>query len=144
MCNPTWTSVPLVGYNMAAALSRHPDLDVTLATQVRNELALADDPINRTARVEYIDTEYIAAPFHRLSKLLRAGKQFGWTIDTASMWPSYVAFEKQIARRFAREFERHEFDVIHRLTPLSPTIPSPLAGLTSIPMMFGPVNGLAV
>ena len=38
-CNPTWTSVPLVGYQVARALAARQDLDVTLATHVRNRPA---------------------------------------------------------------------------------------------------------
>ncbi|QVL34520.1 glycosyltransferase family 4 protein [Telmatocola sphagniphila] len=141
MCNPSWTSVPLIGYNLAAALARHPHLEVTLATQIRNRIALEGDPIHRHARVEYVDTEYIAKPFHKLATLLRGGKQLAWTIDTAMMWPSYVTFEKAVRRKFAREFEQQKFDIIHRLTPVTPTLPSPLAKSVSIPMLVGPMNG---
>lgn len=141
MCNPSWTSVPLVGYNMAAGLARHPGLDVTVATQVRNRAALEGDPLHDLARVEYIDTEFVAAPFHRVSKLLRRGQSLGWSIDTALMWPSYVAFEKLLHRRYAKELARGGFDIIHRLTPLSPTLSGPLAAAVPVPMVIGPING---
>src|SRR4051794_26633628 len=90
MCNPAWTSVPLVGYNFARALAARPELDVTIATQVRNEPALRDDPLCDLADVHFIDSEHIAGPIHRLAKLLRGGAKAAWTIDTASMWPSYL------------------------------------------------------
>ncbi len=35
-CNPAWSSVPLVGYNMATALARRPELDVTVVSHIRN------------------------------------------------------------------------------------------------------------
>lgn len=141
MCNPDWTSVPLVGYNLARALASRPELDVTLVTQVRNEPSLRSDPLSRMADVHYIDTEMVAAPIHRLATLLQGGPGMSWTIDTASMWPRYLMFERAVLERFRRRLMRGEFDVIHRITPLSPVFPSPLAGWTKTPMLIGPLNG---
>lgn len=140
-CNPTWTSVPLVGYQFARALAARPDLDVTLATHVRNRPALTTDPIRDLARISYIDNEWLARPLHRLSRLVRGGQGLSWTIDTAMAWPAYMAFEKQLFRRFERQLTSGGFDLIHRITPLSPTIGSPLAALTNVPMLIGPLNG---
>ncbi len=141
MCNPNWTSVPLVGYQLARALAEHPKLEVTLVTQVRNRSALEGDPINEHARVIIIDSEFVAKPVYKLSKFFRGGDKLSWTIDTAMMWPSYVVFEQLLERIFRQKLKSGAFDLIHRLTPLSPTIPSPLANMTKVPMIFGPVNG---
>src|SRR2546423_11873733 len=73
-CNPTWTSVPLVGYNLARALADRPDLDITLVSHVRNRPALEADPIAGLARLAFIDNEYISRPFYLASRLLRGGK----------------------------------------------------------------------
>jgi glycosyltransferase involved in cell wall biosynthesis len=140
-CNPTWTSVPLVGYQFARALAARHDLDVTLATHVRNQPALAEDPLSGLARVCYIDNEWLARPLHRLSGLVRGGRGLSWTIDTAMAWPAYMAFEHQLRRRLERELAHREFDIIHRVTPLTPTMGSPLAAMTDIPMLVGPLNG---
>jgi glycosyltransferase involved in cell wall biosynthesis len=140
-CNPTWTSVPLVGYQIAKALAARPDLEVTVATHVRNRAALAEDPLSQLARVCYIDNEWLARPLHRLSSLVRGGRGLSWTIDTAMAWPAYMAFEYQLYRRLERELARGEFDLIHRVTPLTPTMGSPLTGLTDVPMLVGPLNG---
>ena len=91
-CNPTWTSVPLVGYQLAKALAARPDLEVTLATHVRNRPALAEDTLSDLARVCYVDNEWLAKPLHRLSRLVRGGQGLSWTIDTAMAWPAYMAF----------------------------------------------------
>jgi glycosyltransferase involved in cell wall biosynthesis len=141
MCNPAWTSVPLVGYNLARALANRPELDVTLVTQIRNEPALRDDRIAQTAKVRFIDSEFVAAPIYFLAKLLRGGTGKAWTLDTASMWPSYLMFEHIVNQRYRRQLESGEFDLIHRITPLSPIFPSPLAGWTDVPMLIGPLNG---
>ena len=140
-CNPQWTSVPLVGYNMTRALAARADLKLTVVTHVRNRPALSGDPLGCLADVHFLDTEWIAKPLHRLSRWLRGGEGLGWTIDTALAWPSYIAFEHEVFRTFGPRLDRGEFDLIHRVTPLSPTIGSPLAGLTDVPMVVGPLNG---
>ena len=141
MCNPSWTSVPLVGYNLARALANCPDLDVTLVTQVRNEGDLRGDPLSRNAEVHYIDSEIVAAPLHRLATLLPGAAGRSWTLSTASMWPHYLMFERLVFERFRRPLLQGEFDLIHRITPLSPIFPSPLSGWTETPMLIGPLNG---
>src|SRR5262245_35045525 len=141
MCNPAWTSVPLVGYNFARALAAHPALEVTLVTQIRNRPYLEEDPIRKDAEVCFINTEVLAKPFHLLSKLLRGGNRLAWTIDTALMWPGYVLFEHLARQRFARDLANGRFDLVHRITPVSPTIPSPMAATVRTPFILGPING---
>jgi glycosyltransferase involved in cell wall biosynthesis len=140
-CNPTWTSVPLVGYNLARALAARPDLRVTLVTHVRNRDGINTSDLPRLADIVYIDNEFIARPVYRLARLIRGGDQLGWTIDTAMAWPSYVVFEHMLRAKLGRRMQRGEFDLIHRITPLSPTAVSPLAGTTTVPMIAGPLNG---
>jgi glycosyltransferase involved in cell wall biosynthesis len=140
-CNPTWTSVPLVGYNFARALAARPDLRVTLVSQVRNRPALLADPIAQLARLHFIDNEWVAAPLYRLATRIRGGQALAYTIDTAMAWPSYMIFEKQLFHQLGRRLRLGEFDLIHRVTPLTPTQGSPLAALTAVPMLMGPLNG---
>ena len=140
-CNPTWTSVPLVGYNFARALSRRSDLDITLLSHVRNRAALEADPIAASVRLRFVDNEWLARPLYRFSRVLRGGDKLSWTIDTAMAWPSYMVFEKEAYREYGRQLRRGEFDLIHRVTPLSPTMGSPLASLAEVPMIVGPLNG---
>lgn len=140
-CNPEWTSVPLVGYNFARALAENPGLDVTLVSHVRNQAALQRDPIADTARLVFINNEWIAKPLYTLGRLLRGGKSLGWTTNMAVNWPAYVAFELQAARTLRQELDAGQFDIIHRITPVSPTMPSALATKTDVPMVIGPLNG---
>jgi glycosyltransferase involved in cell wall biosynthesis len=140
-CNPLWTSVPLVGYNMARALALRPDYRVTLATHVRNRPELEADPLARRADLHFIDNEYLARPLHRLGLLMRGGASLSWTIETALAWPSYMLFEAELFHHFRREFRDGAFDLIHRVTPLTPTIGGPLAGQVDVPMIVGPLNG---
>lgn len=140
-CNPTWTSVPLVGYNLARALAARPDLRITLVTHIRNREGINTSDIGKHAEVVYIDNEFIARPVYQFARLLRGGDQLGWTIDTAMAWPSYVVFEQILWLKLARRLRRGDFDLIHRVTPLSPTAVSPLAAKTEVPMIAGPLNG---
>jgi glycosyltransferase involved in cell wall biosynthesis len=141
-CNPAWASVPLVGYNFARALARHPRLDVTLATQIRNSGNLDGDVLTATARVEYIDTEWVARGMYKLGRRLRGGEGLAWTIDTALSVPGYYAFEREVLRRFRSELTGPEgFHLVHRITPVNPVTPSPLVSKIAKPMVIGPLNG---
>ena len=140
-CNPEWTSVPLVGFNMAQALAGRDDLDVALVTHIRNREALHRHSLSQQIEIQYIDNEWIAGPLYKFGKLLRGGWSLGWTTNMAVNWPAYIAFEKQVSKKFRDRLKSGEFDVIHRITPVSPTLPSALSTLTDVPMMIGPLNG---
>lgn len=138
-CNPSWTSVPLVGYNFVRALSERPELELTLVTHIRNRDALEKSGLTARVSTWFIDNEWLARPLYLLGKLLRGGQALSWTIDTAMAWPSYMVFENAVHRKLQRRNAR--FDLIHRITPLTPTMGSPLAALTETPMLLGPLNG---
>jgi glycosyltransferase involved in cell wall biosynthesis len=140
-CNPSWTSIPLEGYQYARALSRHPDLQVTVATHVRNRHAIEEQPIEGVELVHFVDNEFLARPLHRIGRLLRGGDGLSWTTEVAMAWPSYMVFERMVHRRFASALNRGEFDLVHRVTPVTPTMGSPLSGMTRVPMVVGPLNG---
>lgn len=137
-CNPEWTSVPLVGFNLYDALRRK--ADVTLVTQIRNRAALSRrlDPENK---VVYIDSEALAGPFRRLANVLRIRRGLGWTTKQAVMWLPYLYFEYLTFIEFQRRLRRGEYDLVHRITPLTPTFPSPIASWTNVPFVIGPLNG---
>lgn len=140
-CNPEWQSVPLVGFNFARALAARTDLEITLATHVRNQDALERDGITRQVDVVPVNNEWIARPMYLASRLLRGGNTLSWTTGTAMAWPGYMAFETQLARMLRTELTGGRFDLIHRITPVSPTLGSPLAGMTTTPFVIGPLNG---
>ena len=141
-CNPQWSSVPLVGYNQVKALAMRQELEVTLVTHVRNREALQGDPVvGRLHALEFVDSDTIARPMFLLGKLLRGGKSLGWTTNMALAWPGYVHFERLVRKRFGKAIREGAFDVIHRITPVSPTLPSPIAGWSPIPFVVGPLNG---
>ena len=138
-CNPEWPSLPVVGYKAVRSIADH--ADVVVATHVRNKPAIEKAGGCGRAQVHYIDNEYVAKPMYALSKLLRGGTEVGWTTHIATIYPSYLAFEREVWKAFKGELNAKEFDVVHRITPMSPTIPSPLASWSPVPFVLGPLNG---
>jgi glycosyltransferase involved in cell wall biosynthesis len=137
-CNPEWPSLPVVGFKAARSIADH--AEVTVATHVRNRPNIEKSGFGR-ARVEYVDNEYVARGLYKLNTWLRGGDQVGWTTNIAMNYPSYLAFEWEVWRRFGADIKARRFDVIHRITPMSPTIPSPIARESPVPFILGPLNG---
>jgi starch synthase len=140
--NPEWTSVPLVGWSHARALARR--LDTHLVTQVRNREAILRAGLREGAEFTAVDSEAVARPMWRLATSLRGGESLGWTTSTAIETLSYYYFEHRVWQTFGNRLRSREFDLVHRITPLSPTTPSRLAKRCSrigIPFVLGPLNG---
>jgi glycosyltransferase involved in cell wall biosynthesis len=137
-CNPEWPSLPIVAYKAALALARH--AEVELVTHVRNQPNITKAGTGR-ANVVYLDTEYVAAPMHRFSQLVRRGEQYAQTAAVALAWPAQIAFEWEAWKRYRRDLEAGRYDVVQRLTPMSPTLPSPMAKWSPVPFVLGPLNG---
>jgi len=140
--NPEWVSVPLVGWSLCDAIRR---LCAThLVTHVRNREAIVRAGLVEGRDFTAIDSEAVAAPIYRLATLVRGGEGVGWTSLTALSALSYYYFEHLVWKRFGDAIRRHEYDLVHRVTPLSPTTPSTLArrcARASTPFVLGPLNG---
>jgi glycosyltransferase involved in cell wall biosynthesis len=139
--NPDWESVPLVGWSLAKALVDV--VDVHLVTHCRNAAAIK--PFETAfASVTYVDSERVARPLWKLANLLRGGSGKGWTMVTAVSTLSYYYFERLVWKIFRERIANGEFDLVHRITPLSPTTPSTLAKRChskGVPFLLGPLNG---
>lgn len=139
--NPEWTSVPLVGWSHAMALSRV--TDAHLVTQVRNREAIQRSGLAPEAYT-CIDSEAVAKVMWKVGGRLRGGAGKGWTTLMAAASVSYYYFEKLLWKQFGARIRAHEFDLVHRITPLSPTVPSLLAARCAragVPFVLGPLNG---
>jgi glycosyltransferase involved in cell wall biosynthesis len=140
--NPEWTSVPLIGWNLFLALARV--ADVHLVTQVRNRDAIIRKGLVEGQDFTAIDNENIAAPLNKISEKLRGGSGKGWTTISAFSSLAYYSFETKLWRHFRRRLAKHDFDIVHRITPLSPTSQSIIGKRLSklkIPFVIGPLNG---
>lgn len=137
-CNPEWPSLPGFSYSLAEALSG--EVDVTLVTHIRNKANIEKRSHNFVETI-FIDNEAIASPLDKASKWLRKHGVGGWMTNMALRYPAYISFEKKIYKLLKSRFDNKEFDIIHRISPVSPTLPSPLASMTNIPFIFGPING---
>ncbi len=136
-CNPNRDSTPAVAYRACKAIADH--ADVTLATPIKNQVDI--DPAGGcgNAKVVYIDNSRVHKPLYALATWLR--KRAGWTSYIAIAYVFEQAFEWGVWRHFKSELRAGKFDVVHRITPMSPTIPSPLAKWCPVPLVIGPING---
>jgi len=140
--NPEWVSVPLIGWALSNAIARV--CEAHLVTHVRNRNAIVRAGLVEGRDFTAIDSERVAAPIYRLASLIRGGKGVGWTSVTALSALSYYYFEHLVWKQFGNAIRRHEYDIVHRITPLSPTTPSILArrcAATSTAFVLGPLNG---
>jgi glycosyltransferase involved in cell wall biosynthesis len=137
-CNPEWPSLPVVGYQYAKALAAH--IELTVVTQIRNRPNIEKVGMG-SAAIAYVDTEKIAAPIYSLGTKLRGGNAKAWTLQVAMDYPSYLAFEHSAYRKFKDHLSSGHFDIVHRITPMSPALPSPIAQWSQTPFVLGPLNG---
>jgi glycosyltransferase involved in cell wall biosynthesis len=137
-CNPEWPSLPVVGYKYAKALAQV--ADVTLVTHIRNRENI-EKAGDFGAPVAYIDNEWIAARMYRLAKIIRGGDEVAWSANQMMALLPYIVFERQALKQFRDALDAGDYDIVHRITPMSPTLPSYVSGRTKQPFVIGPLNG---
>lgn len=140
--NPETASVPLVGWSHAEALARN--CDAHLVTQVRNREAVQRQGWRVGEDFTAIDTESVARPLWHLSRLLRGRGGGGWTVATAFSAIRNYEFERKVWLEFGEQLGKGRFDLVHRITPVSPTVPSLIARRlrnVGVPLVIGPMNG---
>ena len=71
-----------------------------------------------------IDSETFARPMWHIAERLRMGEGKGWTMVQAINALSYPWFEKLVWWQFRDALRAGQYDLVHRVTPLSPTISS--------------------
>lgn len=139
--NPEWMSGPLVTWSHFRALQSY--VDAHLVTQIRNAPAIERAGLPADAFTA-IDSEKFAGPIWKVASALRGGEGKGWTTLKAFGALSYPYFERLLWQRFGEAIRAGEWDVVHRVSPISPTWPSPIAKrlkAAGVPFVVGPING---
>lgn len=140
--NPKLTSAALVGWSCARAISAKTSSHIV--THWRNRDAFLESGLVEHRDFTAIDTRRIQHLAWRLTKTLSRGDAFSWGLYAALSNLVYPFFERVVWQTFKDRLRSGEFDVVHRILPVSPTTPSWLAPRlknAGIPFIVGPLNG---
>ena len=142
-CDPEGRQSALIGWSQAEALRERVDLHIVTEASCRDSLI-------RAGLVEGRDfTTIDLRGLKRIRESIRDalfghGKERGWGFWQALTLPVHLAFEWRVWRRFGGDLSAARYDLVHRITPISPDHPSLLAARMSklkLPLVVGPLNG---
>ena len=138
--NPEQVSMPYVTYSHAVALAKLHDVSLVIDSST-------EDPVRR-ASAPFHTIEVVRTPtIDRIYKwcLRRIFKNnYDSQILTAFGYPFSLAFEWYAWQQLRRRIFAGEFDVVLRLMPMTPTLPSLFSFFLRkgpIPFVIGPLNG---
>ena len=139
-CNPDAVSIPFVSYSHAAALAELHDVTLVVGAPAENAVRRANAPFHQI--------EVVHMPLLERVHAWSLKKVFKYNYDTQALtafgYPFSLAFEWYAWRQLRRRIFAGEFDVVLRLLPMTPTLPSPFASFLRngpIPFVIGPLNG---
>ena len=141
LANPNWVSVPMVGWKHVEAIRTF--ADVHLVTHVRNRANILAAGFPATDAT-FIGPGRVEHQLHRLSDFVEGQGAMGGVTQNAFRVPMYYEFEHLVWKLLGPRLEAREFDLVHRVTPLSPGVPSTIGRKLherSIPFVLGPLNG---
>ena len=139
-CNPEEVSMPYVTYSHAAALAQLHDVALVVGSP-------SEDPVRR-AKAPFRTIEVVRMPLLERIFAWSLRRIFKYNYDTqvltAFSYPFALAFEWHAWRQLRRRIFAGEFDVVLRIMPMTPVLPSPFAFFLRkgpIPFVIGPLNG---
>ena len=139
-CDPEAVSIPYVTYSHAAALAQLHDVALVVASPNEEKVRRANGPFRTIEVVRTPLLEHIYAwSLRRIFKY-----NFDTQALTAFSYPFSLAFEWFAWRQLRRRISAGEFDVVLRVVPMTPVLPSPFAFFLRkgpIPFVIGPLNG---
>ncbi|MEH3106995.1 MAG: glycosyltransferase family 4 protein [Sphingomonas fennica] len=142
-CDPEGRQAALIGHALTQALANH--ADVHLVTATANAPALVRAGLREERDFTAIDIAWLTGWRDRIHRFLfGTDSERGWTVWQALTLPAYRQFERRVWRRFGKAIRAGDYDVVHRITPVTPALPSPIAtrlARTGVPFVVGPLNG---
>jgi glycosyltransferase involved in cell wall biosynthesis len=139
-CNPEGVSIRFVTYSHAAALAQLHDVTLVARSTVEDVLRRAKAPFRQ---IEVVDMPLLDRIFAwGLSRIFK--NNYDTQVLTAFRYPFAVAFEWRAWRQLRSRIFAGEFDVVLRLAPMTPVVPSLFAFFLRkgpIPFVIGPLNG---
>jgi glycosyltransferase involved in cell wall biosynthesis len=139
-CDPDTASMPYVTYSHAAALAKLHDVTLVVGAPVEGNVRRTKAPFQGIEVVRMPLLERIHDWVFR--NVLKSN--YDTQMLTAIGYPISLAFEWYAWRQLRRRIFAGEFDVVLRVLPMSPVLPSPFAFLLRkgpIPFVIGPLNG---
>lgn len=139
-CNPETVSIPLVTYCHAAALAELHEVTLVVRSSRERIIRRANAPFRA---IEAVRTPLLDRIFDWGFRRIFKSNYDSQTL-TAFRYPFSIGFEWAAWRQLRHRIFAGEFDVVLRLVPMSPVLPSPFAFFLRkgpIPFVIGPLNG---
>jgi alpha-maltose-1-phosphate synthase len=139
--NPNWISVPLVGWKHIEAIQAFADVHLVTHERNRADIVGRGFPV---ARCTFVDPGELERWTTQLGSRLEGAFAMYSVTQTAFQVPMYYRFEQLAWAAMAERLARREFDLVHRVTPVSPAMPSLFASRckrAGVPFVIGPING---
>jgi exopolysaccharide biosynthesis WecB/TagA/CpsF family protein len=140
--NPQLSSASLIGWSLSQALARV--AEVHLVTDARNREGIEQAGWKEGREFTAIDPGALSRPFNRFTAVVQKITGLGWTFATAVSIIPYFYWEWLVWRRFGEAIRSGSYDLVHRITPVSPAMPSPIARRcqkAGVPFVWGSLNG---
>jgi glycosyltransferase involved in cell wall biosynthesis len=133
-CNPEWTSVPLMAYNLFKNI--HQLVNVTLVTHIRNQEALERQGFKNIIYIA--ESQFMTQCYQWAARL--SGNS--WQLLHMLSYPIYAEFNHRAYIQVKDQIQTGVFDLVHVMTPMMPRYPvKTLEACQNVPFLLGPVNG---